>query len=97
MLDGTYEVSARVLFHTVSGLVNVTTQGNTITAQVNVLGKDLYATGTCEGDEFKFEGDSDTPFGHMDYSMVGRVDGDDMTVTCKTKLATFNIKGVRKA
>lgn len=97
MIDGTYKIKVDVLFASKEGMVDVRSEGDVAIVDVDVpiIGKDS-AKGTIDGDSFTIKG-SKMIFlvGKVNYSLTGRVSGDDLYVDIKSNKGSLKLKGVR--
>lgn len=97
MLDGTYKIKVDVPFGRKDGTVNLSTQGDTLFADIDVpiIGK-KHAEGRVEGNTFTAEGSEKVKFmGKVDYSLRGEVSGDNLHIDFDTNKGNFELDGTR--
>lgn len=99
MIDGTYDLVAHTPVGDKDGQIVVSTDGNVCNATLIMLGQTNTAEGTLEGNTASFEGVAKLPFplGKIKYTLVGTVEGDDLTAEFSGKGMTFTITGTRVA
>jgi hypothetical protein len=97
MIDGTYNVEAKTPLGKKAGTIVLATEDNVCNAELSVAGKTAHLKGTVDGENVTFEGSTKMPFpfGKVNYTLVGTVEGDNLHGTCKTKKFSFEINGTR--
>lgn len=96
MVDGTYNVTLKIPFGALKGVVTlVTAEGGACSASLTLQGQTQQATGTASGNSFSFAGEADTPLGTMSYQITGTADGQTLAATAKTKVGDLKVTGTR--
>lgn len=95
MIDGTYDVTVKILFTTQKGLVTLTSDGDTCTATVDAMGNAQTFTGTVQENAFSFSGEVNGPTGEIAYEVTGTADGETLAAQAKTPLGNLKIAGKR--
>lgn len=98
MIDGLYDVVARTPLGAKKGKLVLATEADTCTAELTVAGKTAHLQGTVdEQDMVTFTGDVKMPFpfGRVGFELVGTVEGDELSGTCRTKKFSFEVCGTR--
>lgn len=97
MIDGTYEIEVDVPVGRKTGTVSIRTEGDVAFASVDlpIVGKQELQ-GRMEGDTFFAKG-SFKPLlmKSVDYSLSGKVEGDELLVSIESSKGNFDIKGKR--
>lgn len=94
MIDGSYDVTLKILFTTQKGIVTLTSSGDACTATVEALGTTQTFKGSARGDSFSFTGELEGPTGMVSYEVEGTADGRSLNAQAKTSLGTLKITGV---
>ena len=97
MIDGTYTISIDVPFGHKEGTVTLRTEGNTVYADLDapMVGK-RQLEGRCEGDTFTAEGSGKIKLvGNIDYTLEGKVSGDDLHIDIHSNKGEFTLEGTR--
>ena len=97
MIDGTYKVEIDTPLGHKSGNVVLSTDGDEVLANIDapIIGKRV-AMGHADGDSFSGEGSFKVPLmGTIEYSLKGRVDGDNLSATISTNQGDYELSGVR--
>lgn len=96
MVDGTYNVTLKIPFGALKGVVTLTTaEDGVCSASLTLQGQTQQAEGTASGDSFSFAGEADTPLGAMSYQITGTADGQTIDATAKTKVGNLKVTGSR--
>ena len=99
MIDGTYSISLDTPLGSKSGMVNLTTSGNQVVAQIDapLIGKQKIV-GTLKGtDGFTASGSMRMGLlGKLDYTAEGHVEGDTITCDISSKKGTITVSGKRQ-
>jgi hypothetical protein len=98
MIDGTYKVSIKVPFgRAKEGTIVLRTEGDVAYAQIDapIVGKQQ-VQGHVEGDTFTAEGSGRIQLvGKVDYTLDGKVTGDDLHIDIHSNKGEFQLDGVR--
>lgn len=95
MVDGTYDVTLKVLFTKQQGVVTLASDGGTCTATVDAMGNTQTFEGTVQGDSFSFSGEVAGPTGDIAYEVTGTANGETLDAQAKTPLGNLKITGKR--
>lgn len=96
MVDGTYNVTLKIPFGALKGVVTLATaEDGTCLASLTLQGQTQQVTGVANGDSFSFAGEADTPLGAMSYQITGTADGQTLAATAKTKVGNLQVTGAR--
>lgn len=97
MLDGTYKIKVDVPFGRKDGTITLQTKGDTITADIDapLVGKQQ-VEGRAEGDTFTAAGSGKIKLlGKIDFTLKGKVDGDNLHVDISSNKGDMALDGVR--
>lgn len=97
MIDGMYDVRAKTPLGKKAGKLELATDGDKCTADLEIRNKTRRLEGTvCDG-MVTFEGSVRLPFpiGSQDFVLEGMVDGDRLSGVCRTKKFSFDVEGTR--
>ena len=76
--------------------LNLTAANSILNAELSMKGKPLPTNaGTINGEDITFSGKLKTPVGKMDYTFVGKVEGDKLSGVMKTKKGDFPVNGIK--
>lgn len=97
MIDGTYKFEIDAPFGRKDGTVVLRTEGNTVYADIDapIIGK-RHAEGVAEGDTFTTRGSGKiTLMGKIDYTLRGKVTGDNLHIDVQSNKGDFELEGIR--
>ena len=97
MVDGTYKLKVDVLIGRRYGKIVLRTEDDVLYADINapIIGRQK-VKGTVDGDSFVVKGSGMVfPLGMLRYTLTGEVDGDNITVKCRTNKGNLTLKGQR--
>lgn len=93
LIDGTYDVTVKILFTTQNGAVTLTSNGEACTATVDAMGSTQTFEGAVQDNSFSFNGELDGPTGKVAYEVTGTANGKTLTAQAKTPLGNLKIAG----
>ena len=97
MIDGTYKIKVDVPFGRKEGKLVLRTEGNTVIAEIDapIIGKKQMKA-HAEGDTFTAQGsDKFKLVGNVDYTLNGKVSGDDLFINVNSNKGEIDLHGVR--
>lgn len=97
MIVGTFDIAVDTPKYHRRGTVALKSFGDRIAARLDVGDmEDVEFVGTCDGQEFCFEGQGDFPLvGSIEYKAKGKVWGNSIDVTCETDAGRITMFGTR--
>lgn len=96
MLDGTYRVVLKTPMGAKEGELRFQSEAGTLIGSFYVMDRENpFFSGSADGENFTFSGDMETAVGKLTYYCVGRVDGDALFGTAKTRKGDFPLTGIK--
>lgn len=96
MLEGKYQVILKTPMGAKKGELLLKNENSVLTGSMTALGKTNALTpGTTDGECFQFSGELQTAVGKLAYDCSGKVEGDVITGSAKTKKGSMAMSGKR--
>lgn len=96
MITGKYEVAAKFAGQEMTGVCELTAEGDVLKGQIESMGNIIEVEdGTIEGDAFKFKCMFQTPMGLVKAKASGSVTGDDIELNLKALIGKVKFTGKR--
>lgn len=97
MIDGIYNVMLKTPMGVKKGELIFQEDGSSLTGKLVVMGNDNhFETCSADGNNFTFTGEIKTAVGKVAYECTGKVEGDNIEGTAKTKKGNLSLSGKRK-
>ena len=91
-VEGTYNILAKGK----EGQFILKMDGDALAGSINAMGTEAAIEGgTCDGDEFKFFVQGQSPMGKIKMTIKGSVDGDKISGKMKTSIMAIPFEGTR--
>lgn len=96
MIQGKYSVSLKTPMGLKKGVITLDVKGNSLSGSLEVFGKvNTFENGIVNGNNIKFSGVLQIPFGKIPYEVEGTIDGNKVKAIVKTAKSTMEAIGER--